>query len=287
MPTKATNATVLDAYFHQVFKIPLLSKKEEGELCYNVEYKNDIAARSKLLISNLRLVVFIVRKEFKWYGISYEDLIQEGNIALIEAIKKYDSSKGPIFSTYLSMCIKWKIYTYVLKNFKQININRSTLHVKLFFKLRKLKTKIHLPAKEEREYIAKTIGVSIKEIESMEMALYGKYYSYDPVRESGEDENEDNDSSSIKHLHKVNDNPADIVEKQEYQSYVIDALISRLNKMSERERDIIINRYFIDKPMTLDALGKYYKLTKERIRQIEITALAVLKSLAKKLTEEI
>lgn len=286
MRTKTSTQSGLDVYFQKISKIPILSTEEETELCYKVKHENDSKAKGKLFRANLRLVVFIVNHEFKGYKFLYEDLIQEGSIGLLGAIERYDSSLGGKFSTYISLCIKWKIYVYILKNFKQINISRTTLHVKLFFKLRKLKAKIHLPAKEEREYIAESIGASIKEIESMEMALYGKYYSYDPVKESAEDEDED-EYSPAKHLHALDNNPADIAEKQEYQSYIIDALVSRLNKMPERDRDIIINRYFVDKPMTLEALGKYYKLTRERIRQIEKSAFEILKKLAKDLTKEI
>jgi len=288
MQRKITKATGLDNYFRKLSKFPVLTADEEAELCHKAKHKNDKKAKRKLLLSNLRLVIFIVKKEFKWYGIPFEDLIQEGNIGLMRAIEKYDSKIGTKFSTYIGMCIKWKIYTYVLKNFKQVNIGRSVLHVKLFFKLRKFKAKIHLPAKEEREYIANAIGVSVKEIETMEMALYGKYYSYDPVIENGEDEEEmeSKDFIPIRHLHGLNDNPADLVEKQEYQSYIIDALVSRLNRMPARDRDIIMNRYFVDKPMSLAELGKYYKLSKERIRQIEKPALEILKKLANELAKE-
>lgn len=285
MHTKTSKQTGLDAYFSRITKFSALTKKETAELCYKVENENDSKAKHKLLISNLRLVVFIVKKEFKWYGMPHEDLIQEGNIGLIEAIKNYDSSIGTKFSAYIGLCIKWKIYTYVLKNFKQINLGRSTLHVKLFFKLRKMKAKIHLPVKEELEYVANAIGVSIQEIEKMEEALYGKYYSYSTV-ETPYEEDSEYSIDMAKPLLSNNKNPAEIVETEEYQSYVIDALVKRLNKMPAMERDIIMSRYFVDKPMTLEALGKYYKLSRERIRQIEKPAFEILKKLANDLTEK-
>lgn len=278
---KNSSPTGLDAYFRKLAKFPVLTKEEEAELCYKVEHENDSKAKHKLIVSNLRLVIFIVKKEFKWYGISYEDLIQEGSIGLMRAIEEYDSNRGTKFSTYIGMCIKWKLYVYVLKNFKQINIGRTTLHVKLFFKLRKLKATIYLPVKEEHEYIANTLGVSIEEIKTMEMALYGKYYSYDPVIET-DDENEQ-EFSPTKHLSSPNSNPADIVEKQEYHSYIIDLLVARLNKLPERQRNIVMNRHFVDKPITLVELGKYYNLTKERVRQIEKEAINILKELVKEL----
>lgn len=288
MRTKVHKSSTLDIYFNRLSKYPVLTKEEQDELCYKVEFENDAKAKHKLLCSNLRLVIFIVKKEFKSYNIPFEDLIQEGNMGLMPAIENYKSSVGTKFSTYIGLCIKWKIYTYILKNFKQVNIGRTTMQVKLFFKMRKLKATINLPQKEEREYIADAIGVNIEEIEKMEMAMYGRYYSYDTVY-ADDDEGDDDFAYNLtpsKYLHKEKDDPSYIVEKEEYQSYIIDALVSRLNKMEERERHIILNRHFVDQPVSLAELGKYYKLTKERIRQIEKPAFEILKQFAKDLVKE-
>jgi RNA polymerase sigma-32 factor len=269
-------------YLKEIQKFPLLTPEEEYE--YGMRYKNhgDPEAAKILLQSHLRLVVKMAGK-FKQYGLPAVDLVSEGNVGLIQAVKKFDPEKGFRFSTYAMWWIRANIQEYVLRSWSLVKIGTTVAQKKLFFNLHKIRKRIKGASisgvldQEHITRIAKDLNVSEKDVVDMNSRLQQSDSSLNAM--IGDDEDGDEVLNSIA---AVQDSQEEIaIENQEkYRQEMM--LKQALSTLNEREKDIIIKRQMLENPLTLEELSQIYNISRERIRQIEANAIdKIRKSVSK------
>ena len=269
-----SNEGSLTHYLQQIKKFPMLSQKEEMSLARKWINKGDTAAAHKLVTSHLRLVARIAMG-YKGYGLPITELISEGNIGLMQAVKKYDPEKGFRLSTYAMWWIRAAIQEYVLKSWSLVKIGTTAAQKKLFFNLKKIKNQLtsyndgSLKPDQVKE-IAERLDVTEAEVSDMEGRISGTDYSLNAVvSEDGESEWQD----------WLVDEDADqevrLAEKEEL-SKRKNLLSKAINILNEREQEIIHARKLSEVPKTLEELSKAYKISRERVRQIEEKAFAKL-----------
>jgi len=257
----------LSLYLTQIKKFPMLDAEEEYMLAKNWKESGNLKAAHKLVTSHLRLVAKIAMG-YRGYGLPVNELISEGNIGLMQAVKKFDPEKGFRLATYAMWWIKASIQEYVLRSWSLVKMGTTTAQKKLFYNLKKLKNQI-APGQEgdlrdeQVEEISKKLDVNSYEVVNMNRRMMGQEKSLnDPIKSGEKDEWQDwlvDDSL---------DQELIISQKQEYQDkkYLLNDAIKILN---DREREIIEARRLADNPSTLDELSKKYKISRERVRQIE------------------
>lgn len=262
----------LTLYMSKISKIPILDEKEEFQLAEDYYNNENIESAKKLILSHLKYVVYIA-KSYKGYKLPLSDIIQEGNIGLITAVKKFNPYNGIRLITYATIRIKEKIHEFIIKNSKMANIATTKAQRKLFFGLKreKAKSKSRWLSKEERTEISNKLDVPEYEIETMEARLYSndKYLS-EPI--GGDEDGEDvffdivDDSNAFENL-----------EEYEVKSEKSKQLIKSMSVLNDREKDIVKSRWLTDDQMTLSDLADRYNVSPERIRQIEKRALELMK----------
>ena len=269
-----SNEGSLSHYLQQIKKFPMLSQKEEISLARKWISKGDTAAAHKLVTSHLRLVARIAMG-YKGYGLPITELISEGNIGLMQAVKKYDPEKGFRLSTYAMWWIRAAIQEYVLKSWSLVKIGTTAAQKKLFFNLKKIKNQLtsynngSLKPDQVRE-IAERLDVSESEVSDMEGRISGTDYSLNAVvSEDGESEWQD------WLVDEDADQEVKLAEKEEL-SKRRNLLTKAINILNEREQQIIHARKLSETPKTLEELSKSYKISRERVRQIEEKAFAKL-----------
>ncbi len=260
----------IDTYISYVMSLPILSVEEEINLAQNLNGTNDLESAKKLIMHNLRYVVYIA-KSYSGYGLNLNDLIQEGNIGLMKAVKKYDPSKKLKLITFASYWIKSEIHEFIIKNWKIVKVATTKIQRKLFFNLRSKKNTLSYLTNLEASAIANDLGVPIKDVIEMEKRLY----NHDLAIESNDDGDRENVSPSA-YLKSDELEPDEIIEKNENKIFVIE-LYNKINDLDKRSKDIIESRWLCDNKSTLEDLSKKYKVSKERIRQIENEAILKLK----------
>ena len=261
------SSDALNYYLAQLRETPLLSKEQEEELFFRLQNADDMDAAKKLVMSHLRFVVHIA-KTYKGYGLPLLDIIQEGNVGLMKAVKKFDPSKKVRLLSFAIYWIRAEIHEFVLKNWRIVKVATTKAQRKLFFKLRSKKTSSNWLSEQETHDIASELNVDSKTVKLMENRLSGTDVAFDPV--------EEDDNSPSGYLTQ-NTNPLTILEAQNSEDDNTKKLISALGKLDERSRDIISQRFLSEQKPTLDELSKKYKVSKERIRQIEEKSLNILK----------
>ena len=257
----------LEMYLAELRKTPLLSKEEELELFDRLNNSDDIDAAKRLVMAHLRFVVHVA-KTYKGYGLPLLDIIQEGNVGLMKAVKKFDTSKNVRLLSFAIYWIRAEIHEFILKNWRIVKVATTKAQRKLFFKLRSKKTSSNWLTKTEKDSIASELGVNSEAVATMESRLTGTDVSFDPIT--------DEDVSPSEYL---TDN-ADPLLKLEYEQdgqTDSDKLNVAMSKLDSRSMDIIKSRYLSDKKMTLDQLATKYDVSIERIRQIENKTLKILK----------
>ena len=258
----------LDIYLNQLRKTPLLSKEEEVVLFKKLNSSDDLEAARKLVLAHLRFVVHVA-KTYKGYGLPLLDLIQEGNIGLMKAVKRFDPDKNVRLLSFAIYWIRAEIHEFVIKNWRMVKVATTKAQRKLFFKLKSKKTHASWLTETETKDIACELNVKPETVTQMESRLSGKDVSFDPL-----DEDEMSPSAYL-----TNDN-LDPLEKLQYENDSSDSL-DRLNiamsKLDDRSKDIIRQRYLLENKSTLDDLSKKYQISKERVRQIEYKSLGLLK----------
>ena len=260
----------LDLYMAQINQFPILSPQEEFELALEYREKGDIEAAHRLITSNLRFVVKIAL-EYKSYGLKLLDLIQEGNIGLMMAVKKFDPGKGYRFISYAVWWIRAYIQNFIIKSWSLVKIGTTQAQKKLFYKLGKVRKLLEAPQGKSYQDIAKDLGVKEEDIHEMEQRMGKRDVSLDlPF-----DENQE-----LTPLELLSDDSPDqedmLIQSQDSQIRT-NEVSKALDKLSERERYIITHRIMSDNPMTLREIGDTFKLSRERIRQIEKEALTKLR----------
>ena len=269
-----SNEGSLTHYLQQIKKFPMLSQKEEMSLARKWINKGDTAAAHKLVTSHLRLVARIAMG-YKGYGLPITELISEGNIGLMQAVKKYDPEKGFRLSTYAMWWIRAAIQEYVLKSWSLVKIGTTAAQKKLFFNLKKIKNQLtsyndgSLKPDQVKE-IAERLDVTEAEVSDMEGRISGTDYSLNAVvSEDGESEWQD------WLVDEDADQEVKLAEKEEL-SKRKNLLSKAINILNEREQEIIHARKLSEVPKTLEELSKAYKISRERVRQIENKAFEKL-----------
>ena len=261
------SSDALNYYLAQLRETPLLTKEQEEELFQRLQNSDDMDAARKLVMSHLRFVVHIA-KTYKGYGLPLLDVIQEGNVGLMKAVKKFDPSKKVRLLSFAIYWIRAEIHEFVLKNWRIVKVATTKAQRKLFFKLRSKKTSSSWLSEQETQDIASELNVDSKTVKLMESRLSGTDVAFDPVDED--------DNSPASYLTQ-NTNPLSLLEMQDTDNNNAMKLNVALDKLDDRSKDIISQRFLSDNKPTLDDLSKKYNVSKERIRQIEEKSLATLK----------
>ena len=257
----------LDHYLNQLRETPLLSKEEEQVLFKRLHSSDDLDAARKLVMAHLRFVVHVA-KTYKGYGLPLIDLIQEGNIGLMKAVKRFDPEKNVRLLSFAIYWIRAEIHEFVIKNWRIVKVATTKAQRKLFFKLKSKKSASTWLTEAEKKDIAAELDVKPETITQMESRLSGNDVSYDPL--------EDDDVSPSTYL-TDNMDPSVKLEYEDENSDNISKLKQAMLKLDDRSKDIIQQRYLLDNKSTLDDLSKKYNISKERVRQIESKSLSLIK----------
>ena len=261
----------LDQYIQAAASIPVLTAEEEYELATRFRKENDLDAARKLVLSHLRFVIHIARG-YAGYGLQFGDLIQEGNIGLMKAVKRFDPEVGVRLVSFAVHWIRAEIHEFVLRNWRLVKVATTKAQRKLFFNLRKAKNHLGWLTKDETEAVARDLGVTPREVTEMEQRLAGYDLSFDP------DPSDDEDYAPVAYLPAPGSDPALAVESDDWQSDSHERLGRALDALDPRSRDILARRWLSDDKATLHELAAEYQVSAERIRQIEANALKKLKS---------
>ena len=261
-------------YQHTIRTIPSLSAEEEYELASKLKNNNDLEAAKKLILSHLKLVMKVARS-YSGYNLPHADLVQEGNIGLMKAVKRFDPDRGVRLVSFAIYWIKAEIQEYVVRNWRLVKTATTKAQRKLFFNLRSLKKTLQPLKSDEIKSIALELNVKEDEVREMEYRLSGKEIKID----YSDDESEDNCYRPISFLQDKSLEQSDQIEKDEIKNNNTKSLNNALGKLDERSRAIVQARWLNDsKSETLHNLAKKYKVSAERIRQIEQNALKKIKS---------
>jgi RNA polymerase sigma-32 factor len=264
----------LDAYLERVSRIPVLSREEERELAERFRSKDDLDAARALVLSHLRFVVHIARG-YSGYGLPVGDLIQEGNVGLMKAVKRFDPSLNVRLVSFAVHWIRAEIHEYVLRNWRLVKIATTKAQRKLFFNLRRLKKNLTWLSAEETAAVARHLGVTPGEVTEMEKRLAARDMSFDPAPDADEEET----YSPAAYLSSPGADPAEEVEDADSAETSDERLRSALGGLDDRSRDIVERRWMTEDKATLHELADKYGVSAERIRQIEASALGKLRGL--------
>jgi len=269
-----SNADSFTLYQQSIREIPFLSQEEEYELGMRLKKNNDLEAAKKLILSHLKLVMKIARS-YSGYGLPQSDLVQEGNIGLMKAVKKFDVDRGVRLVSYAMFWIKAEIQEYVVRNWRLVKMATTKAQRKLFFNLRSLKSTLQPLGLDEIKSIAKELNVKEEEVREMEFRFNGKEISID----YSNDDSEEEQFRPIVFLKDTALMPSEEIEKAEAESSNTKNLQNALIKLDIRSREIVEARWLKeDKTDTLHELAKKYKVSAERIRQIEQNAMKKIKT---------
>lgn len=258
----------IETYISHVMAIPILSTDEEVELGRKLQNSNDLESAKKLILHNLRYVVYIA-KSYSGYGLNLNDLIQEGNVGLMKAVKKYNPDKNLKLITFAIYWIKSEIHEFVIKNWKIVKVATTKTQRKLFFNLRSKKVSLASLTSEEAKSIANDLNVPIKDVLEMEKRMHNHDVAID------EKEDDDKVTPSI-YLESKELQPDQLLENNE-KNLLSEKLYMVLENLDERSRDIINSRWLATTKLTLEDLSKKYEISRERVRQIETETIAKLK----------
>jgi RNA polymerase sigma-32 factor len=264
----------IDAYISAVNRLPMLTQEEEVSLARRWRESNDLAAAQGLVLSHLRLVVSIARG-YLGYGLPHADLIQEGNIGLMKAVKRFDPEQGVRLVSYAMHWIKAEMHEYILKNWRLVKVATTKAQRKLFFNLRSHKEGLDSMTPSQVDALAKTLNVKREEVIEMETRLSGR----DIALESPTDD-EDDKFSPIAYLSSDSSEPSKVLEAQRFDRLQSEGLQSALEKLDPRSRRIVEARWLANDDgsgATLHELADEFGVSAERIRQIEAVALKKMK----------
>jgi len=265
----------LDAYFDAIGRIPILSREEETVLATRLRGEDDLDAARQLVLSHLRFVVHIARG-YAGYGLPMGDLVQEGNVGLMKAVKRFDPSVGVRLVSFAVHWIRAEIHEYVLRNWRLVKIATTKAQRKLFFNLRKYKRNLGWLSAEETQTVARELGVSASEVTEMERRLSSRDLSYDPAPDA--DDEEETYSPSA-YLPAPNADPAIEVERTEWDDDVSGKVSGAMSQLDARSQAILRARWMNEPKATLHDLADQYGVSAERIRQIEANAIKKLRKL--------
>ena len=267
-------STSLPSYYSLVNRIPLLSSEAEYSLAKQFQETNNIEAAKTLVLSHLRFVIKVARN-YRGYGLSENDLIQEGNIGLMKAVKRFDPSLGVRLVSFAVHWIKAEIHEFIIKNWKIVKVATTKAQRKLFFKLRGMKKTDNWMTTREIEEVASKLSVDTKDVEIMESRLA----NHDLFLDSSEGD-QDYTINTAKELTTFEDDPFLICQNIEKKEIESEFLRNGLTSLDERSRDIVVSRWLSDPKATLTKLAEKYKISSERVRQLEKEAFTKMKNSA-------
>jgi RNA polymerase sigma-32 factor len=265
----------LDAYISAVNRLPMLSHEEEISLAQRLRDQNDLAAAQALVMSHLRLVVSIARG-YLGYGLPHADLIQEGNVGLMKAVKRFDPDQGVRLVSYAMHWIKAEMHEYILRNWRMVKLATTKAQRKLFFNLRSHKTGLDTMTPDQVSALATTLNVKPEEVTEMEMRLSGR----DIALESPTDDDDDK-FSPIAYLTSESTEPGKVLESRQFDKLQSEGLEQALSNLDARSRRIIESRWLANDDgsgATLHELAAEFNVSAERVRQIEASALKKMKA---------
>jgi len=265
--------TSLHRYLAEISNYPVLSREEEYELAMKYKNDGDLEAARKLVTSNLKFVVSVAN-EYKNYGFNTMDIIQEGNVGLMRAVKGFDPTKGYRLISYAVWWIRAYMQNYIIKSWSLVKVGTTQAQRKLFYKLRSAKNELakeNLSAEDYKE-LAEKLNVSDKAVIEMDQRMGGKDLSLDAEIKS------DNDMSHLDFLADTVVNQEDLLTKTQESEMVRNGMEDALETLKDRERYIIEQRVLSDSPKTLEELGTKFNISRERVRQIESAALKKIKT---------
>jgi RNA polymerase sigma-32 factor len=272
LPSTAGN---LDAYIQAARHFPMLSETEEFALARRFREEDDLDAARQLVLSHLRLVIAIARG-YLGYGLPHADLIQEGNIGLMKAVKRFDPSRGVRLVSFAMHWIKAEIHEYILKNWRLVKVATTKAQRKLFFNLRSLKADSDTLSPAEAAEIAQKLGVKADEVVEMETRMSGR----DMALEGNSDDEDEHRVAPIAYLADAAAEPTQVIAAREYERLQTEGLQGALAGLDERSRRIIEARWLDEEnPATLHDLAAEFGVSAERIRQIEAKALQKMRGL--------
>ena len=263
----------LNSYIHAVGAIPVLSKENEQALSRRFNEDEDLDAARELVMAHLRFVVHIA-KGYTGYGLPLSDLIQEGNVGLMKAVKRFDPDYGVRLVSFAVHWIRAEIHEFVLKNWRIVKVATTKAQRKLFFNLRKSKKSLAWLSHAETLAVAKDLGVSPKEVTEMERRLSARDAIFDPAPAA----DDEHSFTPAAYLPSPDANPATLVEKADWTDDATERMTVAMKDLDERSRDILQNRWLTDKKMTLHELADRYGVSAERIRQVEANAIKKLRT---------
>lgn len=268
----------LQVYLQRVGETPLLTAEEEFELARRLHDEGDLQAAQKLVLSNLRFVISIARN-YMGYGLQLSDLIQEGTIGLMKAVKRFDPNVGVRLVGFAVHWIKSEIHEFVIRNWRIVKVATTKSQRKLFFNLRGQKKRLAWFTQAEAEAVAKDLGVSTKDVMEMESRLHGQDMAFDAPQDD-HDEGHTYTVAPQQYLTSQDstDNPLHSLSTDNLASHRQEQMAEALQQLDARSLDIITNRYLVEKKVALKVLAEKYGVSLERIRQIEKAAIDSLKA---------
>jgi len=270
MTLSVTGSGSLEAYTHAVSTIPMLSAEEEKALAERLQQNGDLEAARQLIMSHLRFVVHIARS-YSGYGLPLGDLVQEGNIGLMKAVKRFDPAVGVRLVSFAVHWIKAEIHEFVLKNWRIVKVATTKAQRKLFFNLRKSKKNLGWFSQEEVKNVAESLGVPEYEVREMEARMSNYDVAFDAP-----DDDEDNFTAPVYFLDDKSSDLANNFETDETEGAALDKLASSMQQLDARSQDIIRARWLDNEKLTLQELADRYQVSAERVRQLEKNALKKL-----------
>lgn len=264
----------IESYIRYTNSWPMLSAKKEKELAVRLYYTKDLESAKILILSHLRFVIYIARN-YSGYGLLQADLIQEGNIGLMKAVRRFNPEVGVRLVSFAVHWIKSEIHEYVLKNWRIVKVATTKAQRKLFFNLRKAKKRIGWFNKEEIEIVAKELGVSSKDVREMESRMTAQDMTFDILPDN---DNENRYVSPIVYLKDKTSNFANHLEENNWDNHANNKLNSAIESLDDRSKNIIKSRWLNnDNKITLQELAKKYRVSAERVRQLEKNAMKKLR----------
>ncbi|KAF3977607.1 MAG: RNA polymerase sigma factor RpoH [Methylococcales symbiont of Iophon sp. n. MRB-2018] len=261
-----------DSYMSTVSHLPKLTPEQEYDLAVQYRDFGDLEAARKLVMSNLRFVAHVARG-YSGYGLPLADVMQEGNVGLMKAVKRFDPEVGVRLVSFAVHWIKAEIHEYVIKNCRIVKVATTKAQRKLFFNLRKSKKDLAWLSKDDAEAIAENLNVDIKIVYEMEERLDGRDMAFD----LSANDSDDNISTPANYLQQQGADPALLIENADWKEHKEVLLSEALSELDERSQDILKSRWLSEKKATLHDLAARYNVSAERIRQLEKNAMKKLK----------
>ncbi|HYE37711.1 RNA polymerase sigma factor RpoH [Methylocaldum sp.] len=264
----------IEEYVSAVNAMPRYSADQERALAVRFREHNDLEAARQLVLGNLRFVIHIARG-YMGYGLPLPDLIQEGNIGLMKAVKRYDPAVGVRLVSFAVHWIRAEIHEFIIQNWRIVKVATTKAQRKLFFNLRKFKNHLGWLSRDEAHILASELGVDVATVYEMENRLNSQDIAFEP---SDSDGDERETSAPVYYLQQENADPADLLEDNDWGQHKQQRLVAAIEQLDERSRDIVTSRWLSEEKLTLHDLATRYHVSAERIRQLENTAMKKLRN---------